>query len=143
MLALSKGMVLSTSSSLPSISKLNKSTVVWFKAKSMEYSGRHWTFTDVGEDDLSIFARTFVPNVNAESFGLVVKLKQAGTNFTFLCFSNADAKLLGSASIKSPDQPSLRSSRNVLERYSPSKAPHSMKNPLDCKEKADTYIKSL
>ena len=128
MSTLSKGMVLSTLSSSPMTSKLNKSTVVWFTASRIEYSGKHCTFTVLSM--AFIFAKKWLSSrAKDDSLGLVVTLRQAGTKFTFLFFSNAKAKLFGSASIRTPVQFNLRSTRKVLERYKPSEAPHSMKYP--------------
>jgi hypothetical protein len=60
-------------------------------------------------------------------------LKQLGDKYAFLFFASIFTKLRGSASTSSPLQLRWRSKYKVFERVSPSKAPHSTKNPSRCK----------
>jgi len=57
-------------------------------------------------------------------------LRQVGANHALRFFSTTSWKLDGSASTKSPSQPIYFSRYSVLERVSPSRAPHSIKNPF-------------
>jgi hypothetical protein len=59
-------------------------------------------------------------------------LKQVGANHDFLILLTTLRKFEGSASTKSPCQFRCLSKNSVFERVSPSRAPHSTKNPPVC-----------
>lgn len=65
--------------------------------------------------------------------GYCLVLKQLGDKYAFLFLVSIMAKLSGSASTRSPLQLRWRSKYKVLDRVSPSKAPHSTKKPPVCK----------
>ena len=74
------------------------------------------------------------PSTSGFDHKVITTAQEFVTKSSNLIFS----KLFGSASIKTPDQSSSFSRKRVLDRVSPSRAPHSMNTPLRW-EKKDVY----